>query len=163
MRVSGALRPWGASLVGACWAPGLARRCRRVARSSRFYKEGLVKRVGPNFFWTNLKFRLASNRFVPYIIPCACGLSAVGSAPPCQGGGRGFEPRSPLHESTGAGLRPALSVRRSGQVVRQGPAKPSPPVRIRASPPELSGTPRGAFLFMSEPCGTIRGTRGYLE
>ena len=33
------------------------------------------------------------------------GLSAVGSAPPCQGGGRGFEPRSPLHELQAVDLR----------------------------------------------------------
>ncbi len=26
-----------------------------------------------------------------------CGRSAVGSAEPCQGSGRGFEPRRPLH------------------------------------------------------------------
>ena len=57
----------------------------------------------PKFFPTNLKFGLARGRRFPYIIPCACGLSAVGSAPPCQGGGRGFEPRSPLHVSTEAG------------------------------------------------------------
>ena len=57
----------------------------------------------PKFFPTNLKFGLARGRGFPYIIPCACGLSAVGSAPPCQGGGRGFEPRSPLHVSTEAG------------------------------------------------------------
>ena len=27
-----------------------------------------------------------------------CGFSSFGRAPPCQGGGGGFEPRNPLHE-----------------------------------------------------------------
>ena len=85
-------------------------------------------------FSAKSKFPLAWWRRFPYINPCVCGLSAVGSAPPCQGGGRGFEPRSPLHVSTEAGL-PASFIWRSGQVVRQRPAKPLPPVRIRASPP----------------------------
>ena len=38
---------------------------------------------------------------IAYASLCDCGLSAVGSAPPCQGGGRGFEPRSPLHVKKG--------------------------------------------------------------
>ena len=90
----------------------------------------------------------------PYITPCARGLSAVGSAPPCQGGGRGFEPRSPLHASTKAGLDRPFSYRRSGQVVRQGPAKPSPPVRIRASPPRAHRAPAfaGAFFCLTPMC-----------
>ena len=86
-----------------------------------------------NFFAKKSKLLLAWAAEFPYITPCARGLSAVGSAPPCQGGGRGFEPRSPLHASTKAGLDRPFSYRRSGQVVRQGPAKPSPPVRIRAA------------------------------
>ena len=47
------------------------------------------------------KMTLASRAKSVYIIPCVRGLSAAGSAPPCQGGGRGFEPRSPLHEPPG--------------------------------------------------------------
>ena len=44
-----------------------------------------------------------------------CGSSSFGRAPPCQGGGGGFEPRLPLH----------FLLRRHGQVVRQRSAKPS--------------------------------------
>ena len=100
-----------------------------------------------NFFAKKSKLLLARTAEFPYITPCARGLSAVGSAPPCQGGGRGFEPRSPLHASTKAGLDRPFSYRRSGQVVRQGPAKPSPPVRIRASPPGNIRALRRPFCF----------------
>ena len=101
---------------------------------------------------TNLKFMLASGGCVTYIIPRVRGLSAVGSAPPCQGGGRGFEPRSPLHESSGADSIGSFHIRRDGQVVRQRPAKPLSPVRIRVSPPtNVKGTPRGALLL----CGGV--------
>ena len=75
------------------------------------------------------------------------GLSAVGSAPPCQGGGRGFEPRSPLHAFPGR-CESAFFIWRSGQVVRHGPAKPLPPVRIRASPPEETGHPLRRVPFL---------------
>ena len=56
------------------------------------------------------------------------GRGSVGRAQPCQGWGRGFEPRRPLHFFIG----------RHGQVVRQRPAKPLSPVRIRMSPPFLN-------------------------
>ena len=83
---------------------------------------------------------------VPVYYPLRRGLSAVGSAPPCQGGGRGFEPRSPLHAFPGR-CESAFFIWRSGQVVRHGPAKPLPPVRIRASPPEKNGTRSCGCLF----------------
>ena len=107
-----------------------------------------------NFFAKKSKLLLARAAEFPYITPCARGLSAVGSAPPCQGGGRGFEPRSPLHASTKAGLDRPFSYRRSGQVVRQGPAKPSPPVRIRASPPRAHRAPAfaGALFCLTPMC-----------
>ena len=107
-----------------------------------------------NFFAKKSKLLLARTAEFPYITPCARGLSAVGSAPPCQGGGRGFEPRSPLHASTKAGLDRPFSYRRSGQVVRQGPAKPSPPVRIRASPPRAHRAPAfaGALFCIALVC-----------
>ena len=38
-----------------------------------------------------------------------------------------------------------FNIWRRGQVVRQRPAKPSPPVRIRASPPESQTPLRGVF------------------
>ena len=78
----------------------------------------------------------------------ARGHGSVGRAPPCQGGGRGFEPRCPLHEIEGPAARPALFIWRRGQVVRHGPAKPPPPVRIWASPPSTacgSGQSRSRF------------------
>ena len=83
---------------------------------------------------------------VPVYYPLRRGLSAVGSAPPCQGGGRGFEPRSPLHAFPGR-CESAFFIWRSGQVVRHGPAKPLPPVRIRASPPEKNGTRESGCPF----------------
>ena len=68
--------------------------------------------------------------------PTICGHGSVGRAQPCQGWGRGFEPvvrssnvQVPFPDGT------CFDKRRDGQVVRQGPAKPSPPVRIRFSPP----------------------------
>ena len=99
------------------------------------------------FLQTYLKFMLASGGCVTYIIPRVRGLSAVGSAPPCQGGGRGFEPRSPLHAFPGR-CESAFFIWRSGQVVRHGPAKPLPPVRIRASPPEETGHPLRRVPFL---------------
>ena len=51
-----------------------------------------------------------------------CGFSSFGRAPPCQGGGGGFEPRNPLQIrslSTGA-----FVLRRHSQVVRPRSAKP---------------------------------------
>ena len=62
--------------------------------------------------------------------PEACGCSAVGSASPCQGEGRGFESRHPLEGATG--IRPQ---RWSGRVVRQRPAKPCTRVRFPSPPP----------------------------
>ena len=51
--------------------------------------------------------------------------------------------KEPIEES-------ALFIRRLGQVVRQRPAKPLPPVRIRASPPyDHAGHPTGCPFFLS--------------
>ena len=70
-----------------------------------------------------------------------CGNSSVGRAQPCQGWGREFESRFPLHlfqpRSPGfflSGCRqpdPWLG----GRVVMQRPAKPCTPVRFRPQPP----------------------------
>ena len=111
-----------------------------VTKRKRSSPSPQISRVDPRFS-KKLRFPLAREARFPYCISLRRGLSAVGSAPPCQGGGRGFEPRSPLHTSTKAGLDRPFSYRRSGQVVRQGPAKPSPPVRIRASPPRAHRAP----------------------
>ena len=64
------------------------------------------------------------------IPPEACGCSAVGSASPCQGEGRGFESRHPLEGAT------ASDPRWSGRVVRQRPAKPCTRVRFPSPPPD---------------------------
>ena len=60
---------------------------------------------------------------------------------------------APSHASGRFSNRPFSYRRRSGQVVRQRPAKPLPPVRIRASPPDRPrGPPKGGPLF-------VRGSR----
>ena len=60
---------------------------------------------------------------------------------------------APSHASGRFSNRPFSYRRRSGQVVRQRPAKPLPPVRIRASPPDRPrGPPKGGPLF-------VRGTQ----
>ena len=58
-----------------------------------------------------------------------------GRASPCQGEGREFESRHPLH----------FLLRRHSQVVRQRSATPLPPVQIWVAPPKLS--PVGDFLI----------------
>ena len=100
------------------------------------------------FYKTLKKFQILAciGAMVPVYYPLRRGLSAVGSAPPCQGGGRGFEPRSPLHAFPGR-CESAFFIWRSGQVVRHGPAKPLPPVRIRASPPGNIRALRRPFCF----------------
>ncbi len=59
----------------------------------------------------------------------ARGCSAVGSASPCQGEGRGFESRHPLE------VQSHQPQRWSGRVVRQRPAKPCTRVRFPSPPP----------------------------
>ena len=59
--------------------------------------------------WKNRELRLTHEDFI------LCGSSSVGRAPPCQGGGRGSEPRLPLH----------FLLWCHSQVVRQRSAKPS--------------------------------------
>jgi hypothetical protein len=65
------------------------------------------------------------------ISPVARGCSAVGSASPCQGEGRGFESRHPLE------VQSHQSPRWSGRVVRQRPAKPCTRVRFPSPPPTV--------------------------
>ena len=73
------------------------------------------------------------------------GCGSVGRASPCQGEGRGFESRHPLHPRS-SGLRVTAlrappeggSTRVHGGVAewfRQGSAKPCTPVQFRAPPP----------------------------
>ena len=121
----------------------------RQRRLQRFFSSicGIYLRL---FYKTLKKFQILAciDAMVPVYYPLRRGLSAVGSAPPCQGGGRGFEPRSPLHAFPGR-CESAFFIWRSGQVVRHGPAKPLPPVRIRASPPEKIGTRSGGVPFIA--------------
>ena len=70
------------------------------------------------------------------------GFSSFGRAPPCQGGGGGFEPRNPL-QRTGTKFVSypffeKKNIRRHSQAVRQRSAKPSSPVRFRVAPPWLT-------------------------
>ena len=88
---------------------------------------------------------LASTLAITYSNSSQSGHGSVGRAQPCQGWGRGFEPRCPLHCISGPSQ--AVLFRRSGQVVRQRPAKPLPPVRIRASPPGNIRALRRPFCF----------------
>ena len=103
--------------------------------------DGTKKFVRP----TQVDYRRASHRAT--ISSVARGCSAVGSASPCQGEGRGFESRRPLG---GAGSR--LACRRSARLfgtgpaprvsacggmaewLRQGPAKPCTRVRFPLPP-----------------------------
>ena len=79
---------------------------------------------------TELDYCRASHRAT--ISSVARGCSAVGSASPCQGEGRGFESRRPLEGASG--INP---LRWSGRVVRQRPAKPCTRVRFPSPPPDL--------------------------
>ena len=102
---------------------------------------------------------LASTLAITYSNSSQSGHGSVGRAQPCQGWGRGFEPRCPLHcLLEGRFLFRPFAYRRSGQVVRQRPAKPLPPVRIRASPPGItSGRPTGRPVsFRAQPSGRVR-------
>ena len=67
-----------------------------------------------------------------------CGFSSSGRAPPCQGGGSGFEPRNPLH----------FFIWRHSQVVRQRSAKPLCPSSNLggASTKKPCGKPQGFCL-----------------
>ena len=70
-----------------------------------------------------------------------CGRSAVGSASPCQGEGRGFESRRPL--GRGPGNKHLRILRRwDGREARQRPAKPCTRVRIPFPPLSVPTTAR---------------------
>ena len=59
------------------------------------------------------------------------GRSAVGSAEPCQGSGRRFEPGRPLHQEI---LR-EIKARSDGREARLGTANPATRVQIPFRPP----------------------------
>ena len=102
-------------------------------------------------------------------LPLARGRGSAGRAQPCQGWGRGFESRRPLHQHRGGRPEGVESARMAGlflitgplvpprrrrsQVARQRPAKPLSPVRIRASPPWLRVKARpatGRAFFLAD-------------
>jgi hypothetical protein len=96
------------------------------------------------------------------ISPVARGCSAVGSASPCQGEGRGFESRHPLE------VQSHQPQRWSGRVVRQRPAKPCTRVRFPSPPPWFLGAISSAgerFPDTEEVTGSIpvSRTRFYLR
>jgi hypothetical protein len=93
------------------------------------------------------------------IVLASRGCGSVGRASPCQGEGRGFESRHPLHPpgspgpATGGALRgpggPLREGRHGGvaEWFRQGSAKPCTPVQFRAPPPPgRRGTSQGRMI-----------------
>ena len=99
-------------------------------------------------------YRRASHRAT--ISSVARGCSAVGSASPCQGEGRGFESRHPLE------VQWHQPQRWSGRVVRQRPAKPCTRVRFPSPPPCFLGAISSAgerFPDTEEVTGSIPVTR----
>ena len=125
--VRGAGGAWpGRNCIGAETSNLRAEEYRGLAALETWIERSIMETLG----WTLPSGR---NRVRFYL---ARGHGSVGRAQPCQGWGRGFEPRCPLHRTIRAGFTiGSFHIRRSGQVVRQRPAKPLPPVRIRASPP----------------------------
>ena len=93
---------------------------------------------------------LPEGRVVAYSVSLRRGLGAVGSAPPCQGGGRGFEPRSPLHGSSEPTFGSALFcgwdglARRDGARLRlpmRDPCRVIAPSVTQNAPDKLFGHP----------------------
>ena len=92
------------------------------------------KTTPPKFF----KKVLASERHLAYSISCDAGLAQLVARNLAKVEVAGSNPVARSMISTGRSSIGLLHIRRSGQVVRQRPAKPLSPVRIRASPPEFS-------------------------
>ena len=64
-----------------------------------------------------------------------CGRSAVGSAEPCQGSGRRFEPGRPLHKKKYLEKVYSDKARSDGREARLGTANPATRVQIPFRPP----------------------------
>ena len=91
------------------------------ARGRRF--EPVPGRHFPFAFVAQLVEQRTENPRVDGSIPSGstiCGFSSSGRAPPCQGGGSGFEPRHPLHLE--AETLKAVGVSTSGSAVEQAPS-----------------------------------------
>src|SRR3954447_8092859 len=100
---------------------------------------------------------LYRGRRIEGVRPPARGRSAVGSASPCQGEGRGFESRRPLGDAPGRQWGPTLDQQvdtgfRGGMAewLRQGPAKPC--TRVRFPLP-----PRGTAQWRATAASTEHG------
>ena len=65
-----------------------------------------------------------------------CGRSAVGSAEPCQGSGRGFDPRRPLDELR-LEIKTKVEIWWSGREARLGTANPATRVQIPSPPRKI--------------------------
>ena len=93
---------------------------------------------------------LAKERSLGYIIPCDAGLAQLVARNLAKVEVAGSNPvaRSMIiRAGSSIGL---FDIRRSGQVVRQRPAKPLPPVRIRASPPKHPRVLSDPFLLCTD-------------
>ena len=91
------------------------------ARGRRF--EPVPGRHFPFAFVAQLVEQRTENPRVVGSIPTEgtiCGCSSSGRAPPCQGGGSGFEPRHPLHLE--AETLKAVGVSTSGSTVERAPS-----------------------------------------
>ncbi len=66
-----------------------------------------------------------------------CGRSAVGSAEPCQGSGRRFEPGRPLHKKKYLEKVYSYKARSDGREARLGTANPATRVQIPFRPPKI--------------------------
>ena len=104
-------------------AAGFRFRARRIGCSEAPQRGDQSDLCGYTFVDYRRPSRRATMSFV------ARGCSAVGSASPCQGEGRGFESRHPLE------VQSHQPQRWSGRVVRQRPAKPCTRVRFPSPPP----------------------------
>ena len=96
----------------------------------------------------------SSNLVTPTIrlLSQCCGHGSVGRAQPCQGWGRGFEPRCPLHANKGAGLTGPFVTATSPSGKAEA-CKAFTPSRIWASPPAnsrpaVSKLATGLFLLL---------------
>ena len=93
-----------------------------------------------------------------------CGFSSFGRAPPCQGGGGGFDPRNPLHLWVRIDRSYPLSFRRHhSQAVRQRSAKPSFPGPIPGGASKQQERPKWALLLFAgimESAGSVWNAHG---
>ena len=93
-----------------------------IRRHSQAVRQRSATPLSPVQFWVAPPKRLQSNKYIPFwyadvaqvvahilgkdevmsssLIISSSGFSSFGRAPPCQGGGSGFEPRNPLQNGS---------------------------------------------------------------